>query len=178
MAEILRTARLILRTWSERDAEAAFRIYGDAEAMRYVGPGKPLSDLAQMRKYLLWMTLHQGRRGYAPWAAEEAASGELVGACGFVWQDATREHEILYHFRRDRWGMGYATEAAGAALAHGLGPLGFHRVMALAYPENLPSQRVLGKIGMRRIGRATYFGLELLKFEAQAPAPRREAKAR
>ena len=60
-----------------------------------------------------------------------AASGDLIGGCrlGMV-TPRRREASIGYAFRRDQWGNGYATEAAGALLRLGFEQLGAHRIFA------------------------------------------------
>lgn len=45
------------------------------------------------------------------------------------------------------WGQGYATEAARAALNHGIATLGIKRIVSLIRPENVASIRVAEKIG-------------------------------
>ena len=49
---------------------------------------------------------------------------------------------------RDRWGQGYATEAARAILDFGFADLGLRRIYATCRPENVGSSRVVEKIGM------------------------------
>jgi len=65
-------------------------------------------------------------------------------------------------------GEGRATEAARACLAAALGPLGLKRVVALAYPENAQSVRIMQKLGMRDTGTVTAYGHELVCYEATA----------
>ena len=57
------------------------------------------------------------------------------------------------------WGFGIATEAAKAVLDWALAPDGasLDEVLAVTYPENVASQRVLEKIGMRRTGETDRF---------------------
>jgi RimJ/RimL family protein N-acetyltransferase len=50
-----------------------------------------------------------------------------------------------------------------AVLAHGLGPVGLDRIMAVAMLENTGSWRVMEKAGMRYEGLVNYYGLERLK---------------
>lgn len=52
----------------------------------------------------------------------------------------------------DRWGSGYATEAAQAVLRFGFEGPGLDRIWATCRPENLASVRVLERIGMQREG--------------------------
>jgi RimJ/RimL family protein N-acetyltransferase len=53
-----------------------------------------------------------------------------------------------------------ATEAAAALVGHALGPLGLPRVVAVTYPENRASQRVLDKLGFERRGIRDYKGVQ------------------
>ncbi len=48
--------------------------------------------------------------------------------------------------------MGYATEAAQAMLHNGFSTMSLHRIIATCQPENVPSWRVMEKLGMRREG--------------------------
>ena len=61
--------------------------------------------------------------------------------------------ELGFAVSRDRWGQGYATEAARAILDFGFADLGLRRIYATCRPENVGSSRVLEKIGMSREGR-------------------------
>lgn len=45
---------------------------------------------------------------------------------------------------------GYASEAARAILEYGFKEMNLHRIIATCQPENIPSYRVMEKIGMRR----------------------------
>ncbi|MEI9965074.1 MAG: GNAT family N-acetyltransferase [Caulobacteraceae bacterium] len=58
--------------------------------------------------------------------------------------------EIGWRLARHAWGSGYATEAARAALAHGLGPLGLPEIVSFTAVPNAPSQAVMRRIGMTR----------------------------
>jgi ribosomal-protein-alanine N-acetyltransferase len=67
--------------------------------------------------------------------------------------------EVAYRLARVAWGRGFATEAAGALIAHGLHTLGLPRLVAVTYPENHASQRVLDKLGFERRGLTEYRGV-------------------
>ena len=78
-------------------------------------------------------------------------------------EGAGPEIDLAYHYTRASWSKGYATEAVIAVLAHGLGPVGLDRIMAVAMRENIGSWRVMEKAGMRYQGLVNYYGLEGLK---------------
>ena len=54
-------------------------------------------------------------------------------------------------------------EAARAVLRYGLEDLGLERIIAICFPENVGSWRVMEKAGMRFVGTASYYGLARLK---------------
>jgi RimJ/RimL family protein N-acetyltransferase len=58
--------------------------------------------------------------------------------------------DIGYIFDPAYAGRGYATEAVTAMVAHAFDRLGIRRVTASCFADNLPSVRLLEKIGMRR----------------------------
>lgn len=55
-------------------------------------------------------------------------------------------------FNPEYYNKGYASEAASAILKYGFEDLKLHRIVATCQPENIPSYRVMEKIGMRREG--------------------------
>jgi RimJ/RimL family protein N-acetyltransferase len=71
--------------------------------------------------------------------------------------------EAAYLIRRDRWGRGYASEATRAVLDLAHAELGLPRVIALSYPENGASRRVMEKSGMRPDGEAEAYGRRMLR---------------
>lgn len=86
-----------------------------------------------------------------PWGVWERSSGELVGDCSLHFDKGFAEWELSYGFRRDRWGRGYATEAARACVRHGFDELGLEKIVADVEPARLQSMRVLEKCGFTRV---------------------------
>ena len=82
-----------------------------------------------------------------PWGVWERDSGELVGDCSLHLDEGFGEWELSYGFRRDRWGRGYATEAARACVRHGFDELGLEKIVADVEPARPQSMRVLEKCG-------------------------------
>jgi ribosomal-protein-alanine N-acetyltransferase len=58
--------------------------------------------------------------------------------------------EAGWRLDRTFWGRGYASEAARAALADAFGRCGLPEIVADAAVPNLPSRRVMERLGMRR----------------------------
>jgi RimJ/RimL family protein N-acetyltransferase len=77
------------------------------------------------------------------------------------------EIELGYDLHPDAWGRGLATEGARAVMQHAFGPLGLERVVAVVKPDNIASQRVLEKAGLKRSGTRDAYGEPMLLYEAQ-----------
>jgi len=86
------------------------------------------------------------------WGVWERATGALVGDCTLFFAEEHGEWELAYGFRRDRWGRGYASEAAAACVRHGFAVLGLDRIVADVDPANPASVRVLEKCGFVHVG--------------------------
>ena len=161
----IETDRLRIRSLAESDLDALHAIYGDAETMRYIGRwGRPTESPEGTARVLAWLQRHEALHGFGLWALDERDGDPMVGVAGLLWEEGHGpDVEVVYLVRRDRWGRGYATEAARAALEQAHGPLGLPRVIALAYPDNLASQRVMAKSGMRPDGETEAYGRRMVR---------------
>lgn len=131
------------------DGDAMLAVYGDADAMRWVGDGRPL-QLEQCEEWIGVTLRNYATRGYGMVAIVEREGGQAIGFCGLVHPGGQLEAEIKYALRRDRWGHGFATEAARALISWGAATFGLREVIATTAPENKASHRVLLKAGLRR----------------------------
>ena len=167
------TDRLTVRELTDADAEALHRIYGDAETMRFVGhSGRPTADLGATARVLTSLRRHAEHHGFSLWAIDEREGDEVVGVAGLAWvENHGPDVEAAYVLRRDRWGRGYATEALREILRIGHDELGMERVVALAYPENDASRRVMEKAGMVPDGTAEAYGHVLTRHVSVGPPP-------
>lgn len=141
----LSTGRLLIRSWREDDIAPYAAIVAKPEVMRHIGDGS--TRTAEEAARFVRGVIARGRdRGWILWAVEERASGQLIGFCGFAEYGAAVE--IGWRLDSDRWGRGYGTEAARAALAHGLQTYRFPYVCSIAQVGNLASIRIMEKIGL------------------------------
>lgn len=75
------------------------------------------------------------------------AGEEHIGGLTLYFLEDRSEGELGWIIRRDRWGMGYAAEAASAVIDYAR-TLGIRRIIACCDSENAPSRRVMEKLGM------------------------------
>jgi RimJ/RimL family protein N-acetyltransferase len=151
----LETDRLILRPWEDRDRSPLAAILGDAHVRRfYPAVASPEETNAQIDSAIAKTETN----GFHFQAAELKSTGELVGLIGIgvipdYLHDALRGHprvEIGWQFGRQFWGRGLAPEGAHGWLDYAWTRLDLDEVVAFTARVNLPSQRVMEKIGMTR----------------------------
>lgn len=143
---LFETARVLVRRLMAADVDALYRVYGDAEAMRWVGDGEPL-DLAGCRRWVQVTHDNYARRGYGMSTLVLRATGEICGFCGIVHPGGQAMPEIKYALQRAYWGQGLATEVVRAMVAYGAETFDLQEMIATTAPENLASQQVLYKAG-------------------------------
>ena len=128
---VLQTARMTLRRVCWADVDDIAELNGDAEVMRYLDNGHPMTRERVVAEEMPRLLTHDDRDdplGY--WAADDR-SGTFLGWFTLT-PDPTASHpaQLGYRLRREAWGQGYATEGARAVLEHGFATVGLTEVWA------------------------------------------------
>jgi ribosomal-protein-alanine N-acetyltransferase len=121
----LETPHLILRPWSEKDANALFCILQEPDILKYFPPTTFTLEKAQ--SYIDHQLKHWQERGYGHWAVALKDDSRVVGWDGLEYLPETDENEVAYLLSHRVWGRGFATEAARAASHHRAGSPGEYR---------------------------------------------------
>jgi [ribosomal protein S5]-alanine N-acetyltransferase len=148
----LQTARLTLRPYAPSDipalvplvgarevAATTLRIphpYTEAYAQKFVADAQ--AELTDNKCFRLVIVVRE--------------SDTLCGGIGLQIESDHHRAELGYWIGVPYWGNGYATEAAEAVVKYGFETLALHRIFASYISSNVPSGRVLRKIGMRPEG--------------------------
>lgn len=157
--DVVETPRLVLRRFDlDRDVDAMASIYADPEVVPYIGDGRT----ATRDETIAWLERNERERwdvhGYGQWAVVDRRSTSVIGRCGLQPLEGGPEVEVGYVLARSSWGNGYATEAGRAALRIGLGEMGLDRIVAVVHVDNVASQRVIDRLGMRYERDGTFYG--------------------
>ncbi len=144
---MITTERLILRKWTEADADSLFEYAKDPEVGPIAGwpPHKSVEESLNVIKNVF--------NGAECYAVCENGKGIAIGAIELILNgrtDMTRrddECELGYWIGRPFWGKGYIPEAARALLRHGFEDLGMRAVWCGYYDGNIKSKRVQEKLG-------------------------------
>lgn len=146
------TERLVLRPWEARDLAPFAALNADAEVMRHF-PAR--LTRAESDGVVLRLDDARANEGITFDAVERRSDGAFLGMVGLSRMRALAPPvdgltQIGWRLNRATWGQGYAQEAARAWLDHGFRVLGLPGIVAFTARANLPSQRVMERIGMTR----------------------------
>ena len=146
----IETERLLLRLPVADDAEPFVQIHQDPEviARRQVTLTSPPGGIEVGARNVDRMLRHWDTRGYGQWTVVERATARVIGCVGFLHPD-NADVELGWIVRRSRWGNGFATEAAKAAVDWAFRTGRIDYVMSLIGQDNPASIRVATKIGQR-----------------------------
>lgn len=145
------TQRLRLRPVVLSDAPLLARLDSDREVMRFVSGGEP-TPTATIVDWVIPRSQAQFRdHDTGLWVAFDRRTEAFAG---WVWLRLPRhspliELELSYRLPRESWHRGLATEAASALMAFAFTATDTERVFASTHPDNVRSQRVMQKLGMR-----------------------------
>lgn len=140
----LKTERLILRRFTERDMEALFLILKDEEVNEFL-PWYPIRNMEEARKFY--------EERYAPIYAE--LQGYAYAIClkkdnvpiGYIKVDMEEHHDFGYGLRKEFWHQGIVTEA-GKAVVEQVKKDGLPYITATHDRNNPRSGKVMQRVGM------------------------------
>jgi RimJ/RimL family protein N-acetyltransferase len=159
----LETPRLLFRKFTHEDLHDLAAIRADPDVMKYIGPGRAES-LTEVQIKLNAVIAHWEQHAFGQRALIEKATGRLIGWCGFAYLENTEDVEIGYGLAKSHWGKGLASEAAAATLKYGFEELTLARIVAVAWPHNIASIRVLDKLGMKYVKQARFYNADVAYF--------------
>ena len=146
----IETARLRLRMLEQDDVESIHSIWSDPEVMKFI-PIVLFRSREEISEFIPLSLQRWEERGFGIFAVTEKESGQMVGYCGLQYLDGTPEVEIYYGFSKDSWNQGIATEAARAVIEFGFEHLKLESIAGITHPDNIASQNVLEKLGLKKI---------------------------
>jgi ribosomal-protein-alanine N-acetyltransferase len=146
--------RIRLREVTIDDFGATWRWASRPEFFRFLPMDQPTRD--EERRWLSSIVdeSHEVPRRQYELGIEVIDGSELIGMVRLgIDSERHRSASIGYGIGPDRWGHGYATEAAQLVVGFGFEVLGLHRIWATHHPDNFASRKVLEKVGLREEGR-------------------------
>lgn len=159
---MVETERLILRRMEKSDVGEIFKMRSDPEIMRFIR--EPQTNSKETWKWIKLVSSEWliSRIGFC--AVVKKASNKTIGWCGLWRLKETDEIEVGYAIAKKDQKQGFALEAAAAMIQYGFEELDLDEIVAVAYPENSASQKVMKKLGMCYDYTGEFYGHELVHF--------------
>jgi|SRR5450631_3574730 RimJ/RimL family protein N-acetyltransferase len=146
---ILNTDRLILRSWLAADREPFARVNRDPAVMEFM---PALLTAEESNSFVDRIEAHFEEHGFGLWAVELRDPTRFIGYVGLAVPrfkaPFTPVVEIGWRLAPEVWRQGLATEAAHAVVRHAFEVLRIPNLVSFTVPANLPSRRVMEKLGM------------------------------
>jgi RimJ/RimL family protein N-acetyltransferase len=158
---VLETSRLRMEPMTEAHFDGLYALNSDPDVMRYIrGVPDTIDDTHAMIKRVKerWV-----QHGFSWWSFIEKETGELIGAGAIqpLGHQPGNPHEAAWRLRKDKWGQGYAIEAAKRMAAFAFDTLDAPLLCAVCQPANVASSRVMERLGMHYTGEETWYGSPL-----------------
>ncbi|MFT3662245.1 MAG: GNAT family N-acetyltransferase [Gordonia sp. (in: high G+C Gram-positive bacteria)] len=147
---LLRTRRLVLRPVTLDDVERLVALDSDPEVMRFVSGGSATSATTVADWVIPRMQAQQNEHGTGMWLIHDR-DAEFHGWVQLRTPRHSRpgELELSYRLRRESWGCGFAVEASSTLITMMFAETEATRIFASTHSDNLASQRVMQRLGMR-----------------------------
>lgn len=142
---IISTKRLLLRPFSQEDAQFLYNLNEKEEVLKYTGDVafKNIEEASSFVKNYK----HYEEHGFGRWTVIRKEDKKAIGWCGLK-NNEENLIDLGFRFLLEEWGKGYATEAAKACITYGFTELKMAQIVGRVLPDNIGSVKVLEKIGM------------------------------
>ncbi len=146
----IKTKRLILRQMQHYDVEALHKMRTDLSIMEYMDSEIPKTIDDTQKKY------EQELESFSKvesvyWAIALKDTNEMIGGAGY-WK-LMKEHyraEIGYQLMPEFWRKGYFFEAFTVIIQFRFKKMGLHSIEGNVNPKNIPSIKILEKLGFKQ----------------------------
>lgn len=146
------TERLILRRFTLRDAPFLLDLVNSPGWLEYIGD-RGVHDVAGAEQYIQERILPSYQNeGYGAMLVIRKADGITLGNVGVYSRPGLELPDFGFAFLLQFQGKGYAYEASVSMLAHAR-KAGHRELLAITLPHNLPSLRLLRKLGFSEEGK-------------------------
>lgn len=162
------TVHLQLRPITEADFDLYYLLNTEPEMMRTIGWPR---SAEQVREWLQQIPHDYARHpGLGRWFTVEKASGAVVGLHMLKPLADSGHVELAYRLLPAFWGRGYATEMGRALVRYGFDVLHLPQIVGITSEDNLASQQVLEKCGLRFQRMAHYYDHDVRFYTLDNPA--------
>lgn len=163
MTIIAETPRLTIRLFKPLEEKIYLELFEDERVTQYL-PNRSRDEL----RMVFFEYLDPAPKGEITgrWGVFNRADKDFVGLCLLrPFDDGSNSIELGYVLRHKYWGKGIASEMGEALLTQMLKIQPRAHFVAVTEMDNIPSQRVLEKLGMKRGDNYIRNGIDLAFFQ-------------
>lgn len=143
---ILDTDRCIVREMTLADVSSLYDIYEDSSVTKYTEPLFPdyEDEIEYTHNYIHNVYEYFG---FGTWVVIRKSDNKIIGRAGYNFRPGYDIPELGYVFGSNYQHNGYASEVCSALIKYGFCDLEFDQILAFSSPDNLPSIRLLNRLG-------------------------------
>ncbi|GAA4296758.1 GNAT family N-acetyltransferase [Aestuariibaculum suncheonense] len=149
---IFTSRRLGFRNWMTSDLNEFAKMNADKEVMKHFPKTLTTNETSA---FIERLQNHFITHGFNYFAVEILETGEFIGFIGLANKifesNFTPAVDIGWRLKKSAWGRGYATEGAKRCLKFAFDDLDLDRIIATCTKQNVNSEQVMKKIGMKKI---------------------------
>ncbi|KDN28922.1 GCN5 family acetyltransferase [Vibrio fortis] len=168
MKLVCKTERLVIRQLTLKDADFVIRLYNDESFIHNIAD-KNIRTSEDAENYLTNGPLASYETyGFGLNLVSLRKTGTPIGICGVLKRPELDSPDLGYALLPEYCNQRYATEASIGVLQHAVKALSLDTVLAVTFPSNKGSNRVLTKVGFELKGTIELYGLENNLYEYRA----------
>lgn len=147
----MESLRLFYRPFEIKDAGTIFSLDSNPEVLRYLHQNT-MNSKVEAEKVIKGVLKQYEENGIGRWMAIEKSSGKAIGWTGLKYETQFRSfpyYDIGYRYLPEFWKNGYGSEAAYFWRDYAFKELKIENLNATAHIDNIGSNKILQKIGMK-----------------------------
>lgn len=160
---MIETERLFYRKLTPDDLPWLIEMRSPEPVNRYLGGIKMQNPESLATRLQFYIDCHE-KFGFGNCAMGLKSTGELIGTSGLQPLEDTGEIEVGYNLSERFWRQGYGYECAYGWLKYGFESAGLERIVAVSFPENIGSWRIMEKCGMTYEKTEPHYGFDCVYY--------------
>ena len=164
MSNLYQSNTILIREFIPEEQQSFIALFEDEEVARYI----PLRSAVQYQELFKESIADYENGPLGRWGIFDAQTGDFIGMClARNFKYISGQVEIGYVLAKKYWGKGIASEVSKVLVAYCFKHTDTSQVVAVTDLENIGSQKVLEKTGLKRLKNLKRDGEELAYFRIE-----------
>jgi RimJ/RimL family protein N-acetyltransferase len=149
--ESFETERLILKPTDITDAKFLLELMNSPKWLKYIGD-RNIHTIKNAESYITEKVMTQfDRLGFGSYTVIRKSDGSKIGTCGLFDREGVSGIDIGFGFIPGYEKQGYAIESSLKIKDLAINKFGLKKISGITSKQNIPSQKLLEKLGLRYI---------------------------